>query len=505
MNLQKSINRIIELFGIFQYQVKSHNQVDQFDINKLAEDVLLPVFKEAFQCKFLMNLNREKRNYAGLDLGDHQARVAFQITSESSIEKMKDALRQVVAHKHYLRFDTVYIYILKQKQQKYTKKPLLDITKGVLNFDPEKHIIDSQDVIRKIRDLDYEIIQRIQDTLEIHFSQATKYFIRPHSPKKLEDLILNLLPIELPDDLYIGKLTYDRDDIIDRSRENEFFLSRRTSERSIVWAALRLMGLVAPCSWVVRSRELITFHNLRDENLSLAKLVEPTISDPIPWRRYIRKDNGELDIDHLNILKELLRTTFQAQIWHRGITWQHEERLFMFISRDRREDGKLKEIRKEAWSRGKKEGRIVYQVHWREDNPTKIKYHEHLAFRVGFNLYDDQWHLAITPDWLCSYNGYKKSWRHKSRISFLKRKDHNNDVLENLLFIIEILKKDQKEILADSATGPRILLGDLTKLGGSPPIDDIEWLQHDEKRKRKALEAKVVMPLYESNETRSNS
>jgi phage repressor protein C with HTH and peptisase S24 domain len=38
----------------------------------------------------LRNL-KERRNYSGIDLGD-QARIAFQVTGDSSIEKIKDTL-----------------------------------------------------------------------------------------------------------------------------------------------------------------------------------------------------------------------------------------------------------------------------------------------------------------------------------------------------------------------------------------------------------------------------
>jgi hypothetical protein len=251
----------------------------------------------------------------------------------------------------------------------------------------------------------------------------------------------------------------------------------------------------------VRSHNIIAFHNLRDESLPLAELVEPGTADPITWRKYITKDNGEIDVDRLNIIKELLRTTLQAQLRHRRIIWQHQERLFIFIEAERKPTEERKEIRKEAWARGKKEGRTVYQVHRWENDPSRIKFHEHLAFEASFDLYDDQWYLAIKPDWFCSYDGYNKSRLHRRRVSFLKRKDHNSDVLENLLFITEILQKDQTKPLLKDVPLPRIVLGDLVTLPDSPPINDAEWLQQDEKRKRKALEAKVKMPLWGNYET----
>ena len=104
MNLEKSLNRIIELLSIFRYELEHKNKAGLYDLNSLAEDVLLPVFKEAFGHYLLRNLNKERRNYEGIDLGDPQDRVAFQITSDPSLAKVKETLIKVVQHKHYLPY-----------------------------------------------------------------------------------------------------------------------------------------------------------------------------------------------------------------------------------------------------------------------------------------------------------------------------------------------------------------------------------------------------------------
>lgn len=178
-------------------------------------------------------------------------------------------------------------------------------------------------------------------------------------------------------------------------------------------------------------------------------------------------------------------------------TFEPDDRIFIFVG------SKEKGIRKEAWSRGKDEGRIVYRKVLRKDDPSKTRYHEHLAFEVSFDFYENQWYLAIKPDWFCSYDGYNRSFYNRNRVSFLKRNDHNDAVLDDLLYITEILQKDQKEVLAGDASRRFITLGDLVTLDGSPPINDDEWLQQDEKRKRKALEAKEL-PLF-SYEPGSNT
>jgi hypothetical protein len=52
MNLQKSLDRSIELFGLFLFEVRSHNNADLFDINRLCEDVLILCLGTSSKCLF---------------------------------------------------------------------------------------------------------------------------------------------------------------------------------------------------------------------------------------------------------------------------------------------------------------------------------------------------------------------------------------------------------------------------------------------------------------------
>lgn len=69
------------------------------DINRVSETLLIPLFSEIFGYKKLRNLNfSERSNFPGIELAVDSARVAFQITSTSTTEKVKDTLQQFVDH-----------------------------------------------------------------------------------------------------------------------------------------------------------------------------------------------------------------------------------------------------------------------------------------------------------------------------------------------------------------------------------------------------------------------
>lgn len=495
MNLEKSLERIIELFAIFKHEIEDKNKIGLFDVNRLSEDVLVPILRDIFDCPYLRNLNREAKNYPGIDLADASTRTAFQVTSENGLEKVADTLTKVINHQTHLLYDRIFVYILRNKANSYNKAKLQAITKGYLDFNPTEQIIDSRDLVERIQSLDYSIIKRIEDTLEVHFANPSKYFVPPQVNKKSEALMLNLLPISIPSELYIAATTYDRDEVIENDkREHDghengrrFTLKPRSSERAVIWTALRQNQVSFSSDWVVRGRELLSFHNLRDDSLGIAKIIDTASADPIPVQSYLKNSDGSDNLDHLNIFKDLLRKSFQAQLAHRGIKWQHEERVFIFASKDG------SNVRKESWS--KSGGRQVYKRVFNKYDRSKTLNHEHLAFDVGFDVFEGQWYLSVKPTMFYSWDGYRKSKWHKDNVAIIKKKDRNHNVLEDLCFITEILRKDQSEDLLAQGDRLFIKLGELIQLANSPFLDDAEWLKHEEKEKRKALTKSVDLPL----------
>ena len=96
MNLKKSRARISELMSKFVVQVESENAMGMLDINRVSEDVLIPLFSEVYDHADLKNLNTsEGPNFPAIDLGDKEKRMAYQITSTSTSQKIKDTLGSV--------------------------------------------------------------------------------------------------------------------------------------------------------------------------------------------------------------------------------------------------------------------------------------------------------------------------------------------------------------------------------------------------------------------------
>ena len=96
-----------------------------FDVNKVCEDVFCGIFRELFGFKNLRNLNEEeKKNFPGIDLADDEARVAIQVTSDKTLEKIKTSLEIIIKYALHERFDRIIFYILTRKQGSYLQSSI---------------------------------------------------------------------------------------------------------------------------------------------------------------------------------------------------------------------------------------------------------------------------------------------------------------------------------------------------------------------------------------------
>jgi tetratricopeptide (TPR) repeat protein len=176
MKSQNIQNRIVELFSIFVAQVKGHTAIGNTDINRIAETVLIPVFKEVYGYRDLKNLNDSEgnNNYPAIDLGDETAKIAIQVTATPDSEKIKDTLRGFIKHEFYQTYERVQIYILTEKQKSYSGRGFQEIIQNKIQFDTKQDILDSRDLLKQITIFQVEQLQRICDILEANFGESIK-------------------------------------------------------------------------------------------------------------------------------------------------------------------------------------------------------------------------------------------------------------------------------------------------------------------------------------------
>ncbi len=173
MTRQELLQRSSYLLGRFAYEVKVANAMGHFDINTLAEDFLIPVFKIVFNCPNLQNQNRIQMNFPAVDLGCKTSRISIQITSDSSSSKVCKTLEKFKSHNLSDDFDILYVYVITERQNSYTSEKLAEAAyKLPFKFDASTNILDFRGLAKMLNELTTEQLECINAHLEDGFRKT---------------------------------------------------------------------------------------------------------------------------------------------------------------------------------------------------------------------------------------------------------------------------------------------------------------------------------------------
>lgn len=141
----------------------NHNRAGRFDINRDAEEFYRGLLFEFYGWKLGTNANRIAPNFQGVDLlflGADENKVAVQVTSENSSEKVHHSIKGFKEKSLKEGFTELYILMFTGKND----FPRVDFTKtvdGKFTFDKDKHIIDHSDLCAKLENADYPYVESI--------------------------------------------------------------------------------------------------------------------------------------------------------------------------------------------------------------------------------------------------------------------------------------------------------------------------------------------------------
>ena len=196
--------------------------------------------------------------------------------------------------------------------------------------------------------------------------------------------------------------------------------------------ALEQLELKFGVDWECYQNQVFTFHDLSDSEIPLAQVVDQGTVTPIGPEEFY-----SVDEDNERVFKALLRRCLQQKLYHQGVTWQFQDKLYIFVS----ENGS--EIRTERWYGKQWSEREVYKQVMKKNKPQEISYCKHLAFRTQFKRFGKKWFLLIKPDWFFSFDGYKRSYFGSERIDWLKKQEKNSQIFNQLRFIVYFLKNEK--------------------------------------------------------------
>jgi hypothetical protein len=468
--------RIRNQITAYQMNVRSDNRAHRYNINDRAEYFTIPLFRLVFGWDKLIDLNKSDGHFPGIDLGDDDRRIAIQVTSETSIEKVKDTLHQFIKNKYFERFDRLIIFMIQEKQSNYSLTTLNAICGDHLAFDPKTDIIDLIGLLSHIKRLMQETLEEILNLFQaetgyienssydtVSESQVSGFSAPDTAP--FEVGLLNLVEIGFPDTLYLADWNFTKSNLGSRLR----------NDRKLVQKALEQRDLRFAVDWVTTEKQIITFHNLGDRAVALNSIIDEGTITEIDSQEFYE------NLFYRNKFIELLQKCLQQKLFKLGINWQNEEKEYIFMPVEAEDT--MREI---TWKELKEDTRTVYRRIPDLKDATKTYCHEHFAFESRFYLFNGSWYLSITPDWFYSSDGYKRAWYAiEDKRKYKKGVETNQSVSTHVRFIHSFVsrndpeKQQQLELLPSS--GPIIYpysflwLRDLEEVTRLPRLSDADW------------------------------
>src|SRR5690606_9032079 len=161
----------------------------------------------------LENLNTSQRkNFPAIDLADFINRVAIQVTSTSSLEKVRSTLETFGRHNLNQQFDVLYIYVITEKREQYNDAKLAEAIPHGFTFNSVEHVIDKDSILQKINSISAtQKLLTISKLYEHEFSdiqiaQRKRKFESGYLNSEPENICPNMVRISFPTHIYKADL-----------------------------------------------------------------------------------------------------------------------------------------------------------------------------------------------------------------------------------------------------------------------------------------------------------
>jgi len=208
-------NQLRAVVSRLMTEVELATKQGRFDLNLISEDAWIPILKEVYQCPNLINLNKKHKNFPGIDLGDEQDRVAFQVTSSTDIDKVKSTLEQFKKRNYKNAFDELYIFVLRSKQKRYSQDAIDKVIGDDIRFDAKEHIVDPGDVLAVITGLRLTAQERLLQEFKTILGDVESSLQERNKPENAPYvLVSNLLEVAPPKTLFVAELCIDENSVI---------------------------------------------------------------------------------------------------------------------------------------------------------------------------------------------------------------------------------------------------------------------------------------------------
>lgn len=328
MRKKEEIEKIAELFARFRAEVENLNSLNLYDINIHAENVIIPILNIVYGLN-LVNINNEVKNSSAIDLVDTDNRIAIQVTSTATGEKIKHTIDEFIKGRRFEEYDNLLIYIITEKQKKYSDSTFAIAHNNELEFS-EKHILDYSDILKEVNSwINISKIDSLLQLLKEEFCEEEmnrrKYLLENKETIKTDILFPNILQIVLPQKIYMGITGIDRDEIITQSWSTPYKLKKKAPMGKVLSKAFELLKIPYSRDWFTFEDKIISFKPLDNRDEPLNKLIEiGTVEE------YSINEFADISLKYEEALLHLINRSIEELASYKNIQWVGKDRFFRF-------------------------------------------------------------------------------------------------------------------------------------------------------------------------------
>jgi len=337
----------------------------------------------------------------------------------------------------------------------YTKEPLQ------LEFEGRVERTYFRKTVNDAFELERELEQALKTEID---KKQTEYF------NKTELVYSNLVKIQFPSQLYIADVNIDKKAVKQYNKEKRKPF-HRPSLHDYAVSALYMQDISFPHDWIVWDGKIVTFHDLQDDSVGLTKIIDRGTAE-----RFACNEFYNTSTDQLSQFKYLLKKCLEAKLYKQKIKWFKDEKLFAFLP-VQKDDLNRWQPRFIEWTKNvKRATRKVVEIKRNLKNKEEVFNMRCLAFRTGFENFENDWYLSLKPEWIFLWSDFRVCQLGVKNIQWLKKTERNMHVFNHFNFILRYLQPPQMESLFDECKDYQFIkLEKIEKFEFAPIVPDSVW------------------------------
>ncbi len=168
--IEKRLRNIAELISI-------NNKNNLTDINVICEEIFGKILNKLYDLELVSTSAKISGNYVAVDLIDYNKRIAYQVTSQQTAEKIRATVTKFNNSELYKDIDEVNILVLKMDEHHYRREKLF-LSNGK-EFSCSNNIINLKKLIKEIENKEfqengfvveiYDIISMVYDSGRLNY------------------------------------------------------------------------------------------------------------------------------------------------------------------------------------------------------------------------------------------------------------------------------------------------------------------------------------------------